>query len=218
MDKEEEKEKTFSADSSQPLKMAVFPRPVLMKLKVKKLSEKALMPKFAHDGDACFDLSVIIDSDHPPMIVGYDGKFHDLVRDNHRIIGYESEHGFKYAFGYDLEDGRVTLESGCSVVLHTGLKCETERGYNMKVHVRSSTGIKKHLMLSNGTGVIDTALYRGEILIGITNVGRYNAVISDGERVAQAEIVKTLDVEIEEVDELTDTVRGEGGFGSTGGH
>lgn len=189
-----------------------------MKLKVKKLCDKAVVPQFAHDGDACFDLSVIIDTEHPPMIVGHDSKFHNLVRDNHDAVGYDSEHGFKYAFGYDITDNSVTLDTGCSVVLHTGLKCETERGYNMKIHVRSSTGIKKHLILSNGTGVVDTALYRGEVLIGITNIGRYPVTISDGERIAQAEIVKTLDVEIEEVEELSDTVRGEGGFGSTGGH
>ena len=86
----------------------------------------------------------------------------------------------------------------------------------MKVYVRSSTGIKKHLALSNGTGVIDTATYRGEVLIALTNIGDESVSVSNGERVAQAEIVKTLDVEIEEVTELSDTVRGEGGFGSTG--
>ena len=66
--------------------------------------------------------------------------------------------------------------------------------------------------------MVDTATYRGEVLIGLTNIGNVDEWISNGERVAQAEIVKTLDVEIDEVSELSDTVRGEGGFGSTGGH
>ena len=171
-----------------------------MKLKIKRLSDKVQIPKYAHDGDACFDLCVFIDENFLPMTVA-DGKFLTFGEGD---SSYSNVH--------------VGISPKQTVVFHTGLKFETESGYNMKVHVRSSTGIKKHLILSNCTGVIDTATYRGEVLIALTNIGEEIADISNGERVAQAEIVKTLDVEIEEVSELSDTVRGEGGFGSTGGH
>lgn len=175
-----------------------------MVLKVKKISERAEIPKYAHKGDACFDLSVLIDESNVPMV--YDLKkssfkemprWNSFARDGHTVI---------------------MLSTGETVMFHTGLKFETETGYNMKVYVRSSTGMKKNLVLSNGTGVIDTAQYRGELMITLTNIGKEMQEVIDGERVAQAEIVKTLDVEIEEVEELSDTERGEGGIGSTGGH
>lgn len=177
-----------------------------MKLKIKRLSDKVQLPKYAHDGDACFDLCVFMDEEFLPMMV-VDGKF---------LTFGEGDFSGKCDSSYS--NVHVGISPNQTVVFHTGLKFETDKGYNMKVHVRSSTGIKKHLILSNCTGVIDTATYRGEVLIALTNIGDDIADISNGERVAQAEIVKTLDVEIEEVSELSDTVRGEGGFGSTGGH
>lgn len=175
-----------------------------MILKVKKIDERAVVPQYAHNGDACFDLSVLIDESNVPMKYNiYHDSFEELenwnsYRDNGHYV--------------------IVLPTGASVLFHTGLKFETEHGYNMKVYVRSSTGMKKNLVLSNGTGVIDTAQYRGELMIGLTNIGDTEQLITDGERVAQAEMVKTLDVDIVEVDELSDTERGEGGIGSTGGH
>lgn len=175
-----------------------------MVLKVKKIDERASIPKYLHNGDACFDLSILIDKTNIPMKMDYCENCFKNV-DNWNSI---SENGHYIAL----------LEPGESMLFHTGLKFETEIGYNMKVHVRSSTGIKKNLILSNATGVIDTAQYRGELMIGLTNIGKNIQKITDGERVAQAEIVKTLEVDIVEVDELSDTERGNGGFGSTGGH
>ena len=170
-----------------------------MKLKVQRIDSSATMPSYAHDGDACFDLSILIDYHNAPMTVN---AATGELTDNPLAVDGMS----------------VMLHPHETMVFHTGLKFETERGYNMKMYVRSSTGIKKNLVLSNGTGVIDTAQYRGEVLIGLTNVGDSVQKVCDGERVAQAEIVKTLDVEIEEVDELSSTERGESGIGSTGGH
>lgn len=176
-----------------------------MKLKIQRLSKNVKMPRFAHDGDACFDLSILMDRENPPMTRLDNGDFVDIDVSNWAF----PEMGDAYG---------ISIEPNGTVIFHTGLKFETERGYNMKIHVRSSTGIKKNLILSNGTGVVDTATYRGEVLIALTNIGATSASVTNGERVAQAEIVKTLDVEIEEVDSLSETERGEGGFGSTGGH
>ena len=173
-----------------------------MILKVKKIDERAVVPQYAHNGDACFDLSVLIDSDaNAPMLYDYD------------ISGRT-----KCFTKIDVNGNSIVMKPNSTLMFHTGLKFETEIGYNMKVYVRSSTGMKKNLILSNGTGVIDTAQYRGELMIGLTNIGNSEQTVVDGERVAQAEIVKTLDVDIVEVDELSDTERGEGGIGSTGGH
>lgn len=168
-----------------------------MKLKVKKISERAVMPSKKYPMDACFDLSILIDENNPPITVINDAF----------VLTY-----------LDKGESATTIPPNETVIFHTGLKFETEDGYNMKIYVRSSTGLKKNLVLSNGTGVVDTATYRGEVLVGLTNIGNRSVTVKDLERVAQFEIVKTLETDIEEVDTLHDTERGEGGFGSTGGH
>ena len=104
----------------------------------------------------------------------------------------------------------VTLEPGQTLVFHTGLKCATPNGFGLKVYVRSSTGIKKKLRLANGTGIIDTAQYRGELLLALNNFGTKAVKIFDKDRVAQGEVVPVLNVK-----SLSDTERGEGGIGST---
>lgn len=175
-----------------------------MILKIKKIDKRAMLPQYAHKGDACFDVSILIDESNIPM---------EYNQCKESFVAVDNWNSIK-------DNGQyvVPIAPGRTMLFHTGLKFETEDGYNMKVYVRSSTGMKKNLVLSNGTGVIDTATYRGEVLIGLMNIGNVYQCVSDGERVAQAEIVKTLDVDIVEVDELSDTERGEGGIGSTGGH
>ena len=177
-----------------------------MKLKIKKTSENARIPSYAHVGDACFDISVIVgigDEEKPLVYSEYEQRFVEAK---------------EVAYGASSGKPEVTIRPGNTVMFHTGLKFETEYGYCMKVHVRSSTGIKKNLILSNCTGVIDTAQYRGEMMVALTNIGSTVQKVHDGERVAQGEIQKCIEVEIEEVSELSETERGEGGIGSTGGH
>lgn len=171
-------------------------------LKVRRISDRAILPKYAHNGDMCFDLSVLIDGDNTVDIIDGD------VQQKKSVIPGMDETGRVY----------VTIEPQQSLVFHTGLKMATEVGYGVKVHVRSSTGIKKNLTLANGTGVIDTATYRGELMIALINEGSTARRIYDQERVAQGEVQPVLEVEIKEVDTLNDTERGEGGIGSTGGH
>lgn len=166
------------------------------------MEEKAPLPAYAHTGDMCFDLSVLIDENNKPSIV--DG---DIQEKTYLPLQTDAT-GRKY----------VSLQPSQSAVFHTGLKMETERGYGLETHVRSSTGIKKKLILSNATGIIDTSTYRGELLISLTNIGSNSRKIFDLERIAQGKVVSILDVEIEEVTSLSKTTRGEGGIGSTGGH
>lgn len=167
-----------------------------MKLKVKKLSSKAKIPEYAHAGDACFDLSVLIDDDNRPMYV-VEGSFVELapLRD-------AGTHCF-------------VIEPDDSIVFRTGLSFEIPDGHVMLIHVRSSTGIKSNLILSNGTGVIDSG-YRGEVRIALMNIGWNAVTLHDGDRVAQAMIIPYPAVEIVESDVLSESERGMDGIGSTG--
>ena len=83
------------------------------------------------------------------------------------------------------------------------------------LYARSGLGVKHGICLSNGVGVIDSD-YRGEVCVGLCNVSDKPYVIEPFERVAQMVIAPVLTPDITEVDELSDTARGEGGFGSSG--
>lgn len=100
-------------------------------------------------------------------------------------------------------------------MVDTGLKFEIPEGYHVKIFLRSGTGKKTKLRLANGTGIIDSD-YRGNIMLLIENVGRATEYVSKGERLAQFILEKNVEFDIEEVEELTETERGEGGFNSTG--
>lgn len=100
-------------------------------------------------------------------------------------------------------------------LIPTGLKIELEHGYEAQIRPRSGLSIKHGISLINCVGTIDED-YRGEVCIPIVNLSNQSYVIQPGERVAQMIIAKYEQAKIEVVTELTDTVRGEGGFGSTG--
>ena len=100
-------------------------------------------------------------------------------------------------------------------LIPTGLKIELEHGYEAQIRPRSGLSIKHGISLINCVGTIDED-YRGEVCIPIVNLSNQSYVIQPGERVAQMIIAKCEQAKIEVVTELTDTVRGEGGFGSTG--
>lgn len=101
------------------------------------------------------------------------------------------------------------------VALKTGLAFEIPEGYVMMVYSRSGHGFKNGVRLANGTGVIDSD-YRGEVMVKMHNDGSTALLVNAGERIAQAMIVPAMQVELQVVDELSDTARGSGGFGSTG--
>ena len=97
----------------------------------------------------------------------------------------------------------------------TGLKVEIPQGYFAAIYPRSSTGVKRHLMLANTVGIIDSD-YRGEIKVFFYNYGKEEQVIKNNDRLAQMIIHPYEKVQIEKVDILSESDRGEGGFGSTG--
>ena len=125
-------------------------------------------------------------------------------------------YGSDYAAGADLYAcNAVTVEPGATEFVQTGLALEVPAGYAGLVYARSGLACKKGLAPANKVGVID-ADYRGEIMVALYNHSSQAVEIEPGERVAQLVITPYLTAVFEETEELSDTVRGEGGFGSTG--
>ena len=109
----------------------------------------------------------------------------------------------------------VTLKPLERKLIPTGLKIELEHGYEAQVRPRSGLSIKHGITLINCIGTIDED-YRGEVCIPMVNISNEEYTILPDERIAQMVIAKYEQAKIEVVTELTETSRGEGGFGSTG--
>ena len=101
------------------------------------------------------------------------------------------------------------------VVVPTGLYIALPPGYEAQVRPRSGLALKKGITVLNSPGTID-ADYRGEICVILINMSTEDFEVVDGERIAQLVIARHEQAEWEEVDELTETERGAGGFGHTG--
>jgi dUTP pyrophosphatase len=134
-------------------------------------------------------------------------------------IKYAPEVKTEYSAGADLKvksDKEILIKPTESAQVNTGVYLEIPKGYVGLLFVRSSFG-KKGLMLKNSVGVIDSD-YRGEVIAQVVNNSEENIVLNDGERFSQIVVVPCLLLKdnIEIVDELEETERGEGGFGSTG--
>ena len=127
-------------------------------------------------------------------------------------------YGSEFAAGadlYALDLGDFTIDPGQTYPVHTGIAVEIPDGYVGLVFARSGLATKRGLAPANKVGVIDSD-YRGEIIVALRNESDMPQTVSSGDRVAQMVIVPYLTAEYIEADELSDTVRGEGGFGSTG--
>lgn len=126
--------------------------------------------------------------------------------------------GSNEAAGMDLyacTSSPIIIAPHDTVKISTGIAMEIPDGYFGGVFARSGLATKQGLRPSNCTGVIDSD-YRGDIIVALHNDTNIPQTIQPMERVAQLIIMPYLPVEFEEVDTLSDTVRGEGGFGSTG--
>ncbi|MCK4979244.1 MAG: dUTP diphosphatase [Candidatus Delongbacteria bacterium] len=143
---------------------------IKFEIKVKKLSEKAILPSFAHPGDAGMDL-------------------------------------------FSIEN--KILESGRSYLVKTGISIQLPKNTEAQIRPRSGLALKHTISLTNAPGTIDEG-YRGEIGVIMINHGRENFEITEGMKIAQMVIKPIYEVKITEVNDLSDTSRGEGGFGSTG--
>lgn len=109
----------------------------------------------------------------------------------------------------------ITLKSLERTIVKTGLFIELPMGYEAQVRPRSGLAAKKGITVLNSPGTVD-ADYRGEIGVILVNLSHEDFIIENGERIAQLIIAKHERAEWVEVEELSETSRGEGGFGSTG--
>ena len=100
-------------------------------------------------------------------------------------------------------------------MIGTGLAMEIPEGYAGLIYARSGLACKEGLAPANKVGVVDSD-YRGEIKVALHNHSASEKTVKKGERIAQIVVTPFLSAEFREADELSDTVRGEGGFGSTG--
>lgn len=126
-------------------------------------------------------------------------------------------YGSEYAAGADLysvSEG-VEIAPHKTVMIHTGISMEIPVGYVGLVYARSGLASKRSLAPANKVGVIDCD-YRGEIMVALHNHGEETQRVEKGERVAQLVITSYATVDFLECDELDQTERGSGGFGSTG--
>lgn len=128
-------------------------------------------------------------------------------------------YGSEYAAGADIyaciDEGSVELEPGQTILVHTGIAMEIPQGLVGLVYARSGLATKRGLAPANKVGVIDCD-YRGELMVSLYNQSNTVQTIEHGERIAQLVIAPYYTAVFEETDRLSDTVRGEGGFGSTG--
>ncbi len=126
-------------------------------------------------------------------------------------------YGTEFSAGADLYsvNDDTVIATGETALIHTGIAVEIPEGYVGLIFARSGLATKKGLAPANKVGVID-ADYRGELMVALYNQSNDERIVTKGERIAQMAIVPFLKAEYEEADELSDTVRGEGGFGSTG--
>ncbi len=127
-------------------------------------------------------------------------------------------YGSPYSAGADLYaciDNEITIAPNQTVLVKTGLSMELSEGYVALIYARSGLASKRGLAPANKVGVVDSD-YRGEIMVALHNHSTVPQTVATDERIAQMVITPYITAEFTEADSLSDTVRGEGGFGSTG--
>ena len=120
--------------------------------------------------------------------------------------------------GVDLSaflDKEVVIKPNSSELIPTGLQVAIPEELEIQIRPRSGLAAKESIGVLNSPGTIDSD-YRGELKIILFNHGKEDFIINNGDRIAQMVLVPIIKMEFEEVDSLPDTVRGQGGFGSTG--
>ena len=128
------------------------------------------------------------------------------------------EYKTKGASGMDLYaaiDKPAVLKPLERVLIPSGIQIELPEGYEAQVRARSGLAVKHGISLINAIGTIDSD-YRGEVCIGLVNLSNEEYTVNPDDRIAQLVIMRIEKAEIEETDELSESARGLGGFGSTG--
>ena len=116
---------------------------------------------------------------------------------------------------YAANEEPITLAPLERKLVPLGFTMELPAGYEAQIRPRSGMAIKRGITLSNCVGTVDED-YRGEVCVGLVNLSREDYTINAGDRIAQMVVAPVTKAVIIEADELAETIRGEGGFGSTG--
>ena len=127
-------------------------------------------------------------------------------------------YGTEFSAGADLYSGMseaVTVMPGTTEFIKTGIAMEIPAGLVGLIYARSGMACKKGLAPANKVGVIDSD-YRGELMVALHNHSQSPVTVEPGDRIAQLVLTPYITAEFVEAEELSDTVRGDGGFGSTG--
>lgn len=178
--------------------------------KICKMLNCAIAPYRTTDGAAGYDMSLCMEADEEADIVAhkmwYDGTVRSTTR---KIIDILNESG------YIKEPDGVYLMPGSKVHLHTGIRMEIPKGYCGLLMNRSSLSNEEDLTICDNVGLIDSD-YRGEVTLWMYNSSDEIKFIPNRSRICQIVLVRHLTSPMEEVDTLSYTVRGSGGYGSTG--
>jgi dUTP pyrophosphatase len=135
-------------------------------------------------------------------------------KSNHPLPQYQTAGSSGMDVRANLDDA-VTIPPLGRALIKTGLYLEMDHGLECQVRPRSGFALKKGVTVLNSPGTVD-ADYRGEVGVILINLSAENVEIQDGERIAQLVFCKVEQVSLQEVKVLSDSKRGEGGFGSTG--
>ena len=138
-----------------------------------------------------------------------------VISESGRIPEYATAQSAGFDIAAYLPEGDMVISPGEWALVPTGLYMEIPAGYEVQIRARSGLAIKHGIGLVNGVGTID-ADYRGEWKIALINWGKEDFVIKDGDRVAQAVMAEYCQAQFLQVEELSGTERGAGGFGHTG--
>lgn len=138
-----------------------------------------------------------------------------INRSHHPLPKYETAQSAGLDLKAFLPDGPITLAPMQRGLVKTGLFMELPAGYEAQVRPRSGLALKKGITVLNSPGTID-ADYRGEICVILINLSQEDFLINDGERIAQMVVARHEQAELVQVEELSETERGAGGFGHTG--
>ena len=120
--------------------------------------------------------------------------------------------------GMDLSaniEKQIKIESGKTSIIPTGISVSIPKNFEIQIRSRSGLAAKRQISVLNSPGTID-ADYRGELKVILINLGNKTFVVERGTRIAQMVLCPIVKAKFKEVDKLEDTIRGEGGFGSTG--
>lgn len=174
----------------------------MLSLKIQRLTNTAVLPTKAHPTDACFDI------------------YADIPNEEYSItkIKNVTEQVFDVFFNQTnlIETGKgVAIQPHQTVLIPTGFATEIPHGYWGAIFARSGLASKQGLRPAQGVPVIDEP-YRGQWIIPLHNDSEETRIIHHGDRICQFTLLPYFNTKLEEVDNLTETDRGKGGFGSTG--